>query len=302
MDRLTGMEVFARVAEAGSFTKAAGQLGISTSAASKHVIALENRLGARLLNRTTRRLSLTEVGASYYEWCARIAQDVAEAESTVTRLHSEPRGRIKLNAPMSFGIRHLAPAMPEFLARYPELTLDMNLNDRFVDLVEEGYDVAVRIGELRDSSLVSRRLAPARMIVCGAPAYFERHGVPETPADLADHNCLGYSLLTAPGEWHFTGPGRAQTVRTSGSFQVNNGDALRAAALAGLGVVVQPSFIIGDDVARGALVRVLADFTPRESTIHAVFPHNRHLSAKVRVFVDFLVDRFAPEPYWDVAA
>ena len=302
MDRLSSMEVFARVAEAGSFTKAAGQLGISTSAASKHVIALENRLGARLLNRTTRRLSLTEVGASYYEWCARIAQDVAEAESTVTRLHSEPRGRIKLNAPMSFGIRHLATAMPEVLALYPELTLDMNLNDRFVDLIEEGYDVAVRIGELRDSSLVARRLAPARMIVCGAPAYFERHGVPETPADLADHNCLGYSLLAAPGEWHFTGPGRAQTVRTSGSFHANNGDALRAAALAGLGVVVQPTFIVGDDVARGALQRVLANYTPRESTIHAVFPHNRHLSAKVRVFVDFLVDRFAPEPYWDVAA
>ncbi|MCZ6839745.1 MAG: LysR family transcriptional regulator [Alphaproteobacteria bacterium] len=301
MDRLSGMEVFARVAEAGSFTKAAGQLGISTSAASKHVIALENRLGARLLNRTTRRLSLTEVGASYYEWCTRIAQDVAEAESTVTQMHSEPRGRIKLNAPMSFGIRHLAPAMPEFLALYPELTLDMNLNDRFVDLIEEGYDVAVRIGELRDSSLVARRLAPARMIVCGAPAYFERHGVPKTPADLADHNCLGYSLLAVPGEWHFTGPGRAQTVRISGNFHVNNGDAMRAAALAGLGVVVQPTFIIGDDVARGALQRVLADFTPRESTIHAVFPHNRHLSAKVRVFVDFLVDLFAPEPYWDVA-
>ena len=302
MDRLTGMEVFARVAEAGSFTKAAGQLGISTSAASKHVIALENRLGARLLNRTTRRLSLTEVGASYYEWCARIAQDVAEAESTVTRLHSEPRGRIKLNAPMSFGIRHLAPAMPDFMALHPDLTLDMSLNDRFVDLVEEGYDVAVRIGELSDSSLIARRLAPARMMVCGAPAYFERHGVPETPADLAGHNCLGYSLLAAPGEWHFTGPGRAQTVRTSGSFHANNGDALRAAALAGLGIVVQPSFIVGTDVARGALVRVLAGFTPRESTIYAVFPHHRHLSAKVRVFVDFLVDRFAPEPYWDAVA
>ena len=300
MDRLTGMEVFARVAETGSFTKAAGQLGMSTSAASKHVIALENRLGARLLNRTTRRLSLTEVGASYYEWCTRIAQDVAEAESTVTRLHSEPRGRIKLNAPMSFGIRHLVPAMPDFMARHPELEIDMSLNDRFVDLVEEGYDVAVRIGELSDSSLIARRLAPARRMVCGAPAYFERHGVPETPADLAGHNCLGYSLLAAPGDWHFTGPGRAQTVRTSGNFHANNGDALRAAALAGLGVVVQPTFIVGADVAGGALVRVLADYTPRESTMHAVFPHNRHLSAKVRVFVDFLVDRFAPEPDWDV--
>ncbi len=251
------------------------------------------------MNRTTRRLSLTEVGASYYEWCTRIAQDVAEAESTVTQMHSEPRGRIKLNAPMSFGIRHLAPAMPDFMTRHPELEIDMSLNDRFVDLVEEGYDVAVRIGELSDSSLVARRLAPARMMVCGAPAYFERHGVPETPADLAGHNCLGYSLLTAPNEWHFTGPGRAQTVRTSGNFHANNGDALRAAALAGLGVVVQPTFIVGDDVARGALVRVLAGFTPRESTIYAVFPHHRHLSAKVRVFVDFLVDRFAPEPYWD---
>ncbi len=299
MDRLTSMEVFTRVAEAGSFSAAARQLGLSKSAVSKHVMALEERLGARLINRTTRRLSLTEVGAAYHAWCARIAADVAEAEISVSRLHSEPRGLLKVNAPMSFGYLHLAPAIPDFLARHPDMRVEMTMNDRFVDLVDEGYDVAVRIGRLADSSLIARRLAPSRTVLCGAPSYFREHGVPEAPDDLARHNCLIYSYQASHELWRFTGAKGEHTVRVRGNLTANNGDALRAAALRGLGVAMLPAFLVGGDVQAGVLQAVLGEFELPESAIYAVYPHNRHMSAKLRAFVDFLVERFGPEPYWD---
>ena len=302
MDRLTSMEIFARVAEAKSFSEAARRLKLSKSSVSKHVMALEDRLGARLLNRTTRRLSLTEVGTAYHEWCARIISDVEEAESSVTRLHTEPRGTLRINAPMSFGTLHLAPAIPDFLVRYPGVQVDLTLNDRFVDLVEEGFDVSIRIGQLADSSLIARRLTPIRTVACASPGYLRAHGRPSTPADLAGHNCLVYSYLTAGDVWIFSGPAGEVTVRVSGNFRVNNGDAMRAAALRGLGIVLIPSFIVGGDLRSGALEAVLIDYAGREAAAYAIYPHNRHMSAKLRVFVDFLARRFGRDPYWDQTA
>ena len=302
MENLSAMIVFARVVEAKSFSTAARQLGMSKSTVSKHVSRLEDRLGARLLNRTTRRLSPTEVGLAFYERCARIATAVEEAEAAAMRLQSSPRGTLKVNAPMSFAVLHIAPAIPEFVARHPELSVDMTMNDRVVDLIDEGFDLAVRIGELPDSSLIARRLTANRLVVCAAPAYLARHGAPRVPAELGAHNCLGYTLGATSNEWRFLGPGGEHRVRVSGNFQANNGDALRRAAREGLGVVTLPTFIAGEDLRSGALRAVLADYALPESAVYAVYPHNRHLSAKVRAFVDFLVERFGPRPYWEPAA
>lgn len=299
MDRLTSMEIFARVAEADSFSAVARRLGLSKSAVSKHVMALENRLGARLLNRTTRRLSLTEAGAAYHERCMRIVADVEEAELLVTRLHSDPRGRLKVNAPMSFGQIHLAPAIPDFLALYPHVRVEMTLNDRIVELIDEGFDLAVRIGRLEDSSLIARLIARSPGVVCGAPGYFRRHGVPATPGDLSRHNCLIYSYASSGDTWQFTGPDGDESVRVNGNFWANNGDALRAAALRGLGVLMAPRFIVGEDLRSRALEAVLGDYGTLDPSIYAVYPHNRHVSAKLRVFVDFLVKRFGSNSHWN---
>lgn len=302
MDRLTAMEIFARVAEAGSFSGAARQLALSKSAVSKHVMALEDRLGARLFNRTTRRVSVTEVGRAYYRWCQQIVAEVAEAELSVGRLQAEPRGTLKVNAPMSFGFLHLAPAIPDFLARYPEIEVDLTLTDRFVDLIEEGCDLAVRIGSPADSSLIARKLAPSRKVVCGAPGYFRRRGIPKTPQELAAHNCLNYSHLSPKEEWTLRGPDRTYVIEVGGNFRVNNGDALQAAVREGLGIALLPTFIVGEDLKAGRLQSVLNEFEPSETAIYAVYPHNRHLSPKVRSFVDFLAARFAPRPYWEAEA
>jgi DNA-binding transcriptional LysR family regulator len=302
MDRLTSMEVFSRVVDAESFSEAARQLGMSRAMVSKHVLSLEDRLGARLLNRTTRRLSLTEVGAAYHERCKRIVSDAQEAEDAAGRLHAEPRGRLKVNAPMAFGIRHLAPAIPEFLERYPEVEIEMSMTDRFVDLIEEGYDVAVRIGRLAESSLIARRIAPIRNAVCGTPQYFEAHGTPKTPDDLVDHRCLIYTYPMPHEVWRFTGADRDYAVPVTGNFRVNNGDALRAAALRGLGIAILPTFIVGGDLRSGALRAVLTEFRSPDAAVYAVYPHSRHLSTKVRSFVDFLAARFGPSPYWENAA
>jgi DNA-binding transcriptional LysR family regulator len=301
MDRLAALEAFVRVAETHSFSEAARRLRASKSLVSRQVAALEADLGARLFHRTTRSLTLTEAGQGYYERAARILADLDEANLSVSRLQAAPRGRLRINAPMSFGYLHLAPAIPEFLARHPEVAIDMVMNDRFVDLVDEGFDVAVRIARMADSSLVARKLAPIRRAICASPAYFARHGVPATPDDLKVHECLTYSNLPTPGEWRLLHPGgRPWPVEIKGRFQANNGDALLAAALAGLGVINQPTFIVGRDLQAGTLVSVLTEFTPQDSALHAVYPHSRHLSPKVRAFVDFLVERFGPRPYWDL--
>ena len=298
MDRLQGMAVFVRVAEQGSFSVAARQLGLSKSAVSKHVTALEERLGVRLLNRTTRRLALTEVGAVYRDYCARVVQDADEADLAASQHSLEPRGRLRVSAPMTFGFLHLGPLLPEFLARHPALQVELSLDDRVVDLLEEGVDVAVRIGRLTDSSLVARRFATARTVCAASAAYLARAGTPMVPADLARHNCLRYSYRRQPDDWSFSRGAERVTVRVAGNLQANNGDVLRAAARGGLGIVCLPDFIAGDDIEAGELVRLLADWTAPEAPIHAVFPPQRHPSAKLRAFIDFLVERLGGEHGW----
>jgi len=299
MDHLTGMTVFARVAERASFTAAARDLGLSKSAVSKQVARLEERLGARLLHRTTRRLNLTEIGRAYFERARRIVADAEEADLAVTRLHAEPRGRLRVNAPMSFGVRHLAPMLPEYMARYPDVSLDLDFNDRQVDLIEEGFDLAVRIARLTDSTLIARKLSPCDRAIAASPEYWDTHGRPTHPQELTDHDCLLYTYLRTPGDWQFEGPDGPIAVRVNGPLKSNSGEALLEAAMAGLGVAMLPTFMAGEALCDGRLECVLRDFESTDVYAYAVWPQSRHLSAKVRTFVDFLAEQFGPEPYWD---
>lgn len=301
MDRLDDMLAFIKVVDTKSFTAAADRLNLSKSVVSRRIAELENRLGARLLNRTTRKLSLTEVGQAYYERCSRILADLEEAEQAVADLHAAPRGRLRVNAPLSFGFVHLAPAIAEFMRRYPSIEIDMDLNDRVVDLIDEGYDLAVRIGRLRDSSLIAKRLAPSRQVICASPAYLEKHGTPTRPEDLTNHNCLIYTNVPTAEQWQFRDGTETRSVRVSGTLRANNGDLLRAAAIAGLGIVILPTFLCGDALSSGQLQCILLDHTTQEGNVYALYPQNRHLSPKVRAFVDFLAERFGPRPYWDCA-
>jgi DNA-binding transcriptional LysR family regulator len=301
MDRMTAMTVFVQVVEAESFSSAARRLGLPKSSVSMHVSRLEEWLGAQLLHRTTRRLALTEVGRAYYERCAQIVREVEEAELEAASSHAAPRGRLKVNAPMSFGHLHLAPAIADFVGRHPDVRVEATLDDRAVSAIEGGFDLTLRVAPpLADSSLIARRLAPNRLVVCAAPAYLARHGVPRRPADLARHNCLLYSNLG--DAWRFTGREDAESVTVAGSLRTNNGDALRAAALRGVGLVQLPTFIVGPDLARGALERVLGPYEDRSTAIWALYSPTRHLSAKVRAFIDFLAARFGPRPEWDAWA
>ena len=297
-ENLSAMAVFAAVVEARSFSEAARRLGVSKSAASKTVSALEDRLGARLLNRTTRRLSLTEAGQALHERAARIIADAEEAELAVTRLQDEPRGTLRVNAPMSFGWRHLAPALAAFQTQYPDLRVDLTLDDRIIDLVAEGFDMAVRIAALPDSSLVARKLAPNPRVVCGSPAYFERAGRPGRPQDLKAHNCLGYTYLATGDRWRFDGPEGPATVQVTGSLYANNGDALLAAVRDGVGLALLPIFIVEEDLRAGRLEAVLPECNDESSAVYAVYPASRHLSRKVRAFVDHLVASFGSEAPW----
>jgi len=298
MDRFTAMEVFVCVADEGGFTAAARRLGLSKSFVSKQVVALERHLGVRLLNRTTRRLSLTEPGTRFYERGQRILEDLHDAESWVGDLNARPRGVLRINVPVSFGTRHLAPALPEFLARYPELQVDVTLNDRFVDLVNEGYDAAVRITRLDDSSLIARQLARCGSWLCGAPAYLEAHGRPRTAGEVSRHNCLVYAYARQSGEWRIADPeGVEHRLAVRGNLTANNGELLLAAAMQGTGLVLVPDFIGHDAVAAGHLERLLPDHTTPELSISVVYPYTRHVSAKLRVFIDFLVERFGTVRY-----
>jgi DNA-binding transcriptional LysR family regulator len=299
MDRITGLSVFAKVVEGSSFAAAARHFGLSPAMVSKHIVALEERLGARLLNRTTRRVSPTEIGRVFYERATRILADIDDAEQEAGALQATPRGLLRVSGPLSFGTRQLGPAIADFLAACPAVEIDVTLSDRVADLVEEGFDLAIRIGRLADSSLIARRIAPCLVVACAAPAYLKKHGAPRVPADLAAHNCLGYSYAALRNEWRFTGPEGTQSVRVAGRLNANNGDILRLAALGGEGIILQPSFIVADDLAAGRLVPILPGYAPDELAIHAVYPHSRHLSVKVRSFVDFLVARFGQQPEWE---
>lgn len=298
MERLTGMDVLVRVVDDGSFSAAARTLGLTPSAVSKQISALEDRLGTRLLSRTTRRLMLTEAGRTLLDRARPILEAMAEAEESVTALGSSPRGLLKVNMPVAFGETHIAPILPGFLARYPDIRLEVGQADRYVDLIEEGIDVAVRIAELKDSSLIARRLAPMRRIVCAAPGYLERHGTPERPEDLRGHNCLTFIERTHQMDWRF-GPEDAQrVVAVSGTLSTNATETLRHAALAGVGIVRLSNYVVTPDLKTGALVRLLVDYEIQESSVYAVFPASRHLSPKTRAFVDYLIEKVGRPQYW----
>jgi DNA-binding transcriptional LysR family regulator len=293
MDRYTGMAVFVRVVESGSFTATARYFGMSPAMVSTHIRTLEKRLGVRLLNRTTRRVSATEVGQHYYEHCLRILYEVEEAERAASDLQTAPRGQIRLSAPMTFGTRQLGPLIAAYLKAYPDVSVELSLDDRNIDLIEEGFDLAIRVGQLADSGLIARRITVAQAILCASPEYIAKHGVPKSPRDLIRHDCLTYTQSGSRGEWSFNGPGAtAETVRVSGRFSANNGDTLRQLALAGLGVILAPDFIVQDDLKAGSLIGLMSDYRAALFPFHAVYPHNRYLSAKVKTFVDFLITWF----------
>ena len=302
MESLSDVAVFVQVVRDGSFTKAADRLELSRSVVSKYVTRLEERLGARLLNRTTRRLSLTAAGRVFYERSRRGLEEIEEAETEVSRLQGKARGLLRVNSPMSFGILHIAPLLPEFLAENPEVSVDMNLDDRKVDVIEEGFDVSIRITDLPDSSLIARRLGPCRHAIVAAPAYLEKHGVPRVPDDLRDHNIIAYQYQESATDWHFLTEDKEQiTVPVSGSIQMNNSLALREALLGGIGITRTPTFVVGEDIAAGKLVSLLPNYQTLEVSIYLVYPQRRHLSPKVRAFVDFVAARVSSDPYWDVA-
>jgi DNA-binding transcriptional LysR family regulator len=304
LDRLTSLEVFAKAAAAGSFSAAGRAMGISQTMVTKHIAALEARLGVKLFHRSTRRLSITEAGRHYLEASERILTDMDAAEAAIAADRIEPRGLLRLNVPVSFGTRQIAPLLSEFAKHHPHVTVELGLNDRLVDLAEEGWDLVIRIGSLSDSNLIARRIAPCRTVVCAAPAYLKARGAPRTVAELPDHNCLGYTLsrLTGVGRWTF-GARAEIAIEVSGDLRANNGDALLAAAIAGQGIIYQPSFIVADDVRSGALVALALDHPTLElGGIYAVYLPDRHPAAKVRAFIDFIAARIPPEPPWDRSA
>jgi DNA-binding transcriptional LysR family regulator len=292
LDRFTGMAVFVKVVESASFAAAARHFGMSPAMVSKHVQSMEERLGVRLLNRTTRRVSPTEVGQNYYEHCQRILAEMENADRAAGDLQTVPRGLLRVTAPVSFSLRHIGPAIAEYLAAYPNVSIELSLDDPYVDLVEERFDLAIRVGRLADSSLTARKLCSVTMMLCAAPAYLQANGTPQTPDDLTKHNCLVYTYTTPQSAWRFFDrDGEEHVVRISGRFLANNGDALRAMALRGVGIILAPDFIVEEDVEAGHLIRLLPDYTTQETPVHAVYPHGRLMSAKTRTFIDFLAKR-----------
>ena len=293
MDTLKSMRVFATVVATGSFAAAASRLDISRAMASKHVLHLEERLGTRLLQRTTRKLGLTDSGAAYYERCTQILEEIDEAEAGAANLSATPRGILRLTMPVSFSVRHVAPLITRYLEKFPEVQIDATLSDRRIDLIEEGLDLALRVGPSPDPGLIARRLATDRLVICAAPAYLERNGRPTRPEDLAAHNCVLYSYSAAGSEWKMTGPDGEHTVKVSGNMRVNNGDLLNQVVLSGTGLMCQPEFLVGEDIRTGRLEEVLKAYTCEPLEIYAVFPSRKHLPAKTRTFVDFLVENLA---------
>lgn len=299
MDKLLAMRTFRRVVELGGFSAAARDLDLSNAGVSKHVKDLEGALGTALLVRTTRKVAPTEAGRDYYERCVRILDDVEEAELALTALNTAPRGRLRVNAPMSFGLLHLAPLVASFHARCPDVRLDLSLNDRRVDLVQEGFDVGLRIRtRLEDSSLVARRICAIRTAVVAAPAYLERHGAPTAPQDLTGHVLLAYSLNEDPDLWRFRRGAETAEVEIVPTILANSGVALRAPVLAGVGLTLTPTFIVGDELRAGRLRRVLTDWECPAYSLFALYPPSRHLAPKVRAFVDFVAESFRTPP-WD---
>jgi len=299
MQSFESLEIFVRVVEKGSFSAAARALDLTPSAVSKQINRLENGLGARLFNRTTRSLRLTEVGTAFHERVRRILGDLAEAEEAVANLGGEARGLLRLNVPNAFALHHIAPLIPAYLAAHPQVRVDMLLNDRYVDMIEEGYDVSIRVGELADSSLIARKLAENRRVACAAPAYLANCGPLREPSDLTAHNCLVYTYRASRNDWRFIGPdGEEQVVRVSGNLETNSAEALKSGVLDGLGIGLLPLWLVGEDLRDGRLVEIMPDFHTPDSAIYALYAPGRHLSPKVRSFVDFLAEQFRDRDDW----
>ena len=297
MDKFQEMRAFVAVVDAGSFVRAADTLALSKAAVSRFVNDLEARLGVRLMHRTTRKLSLTEEGEVFHARCQALLADIAEAEAEITSRSGQATGLVKVNAPVTFGILHLAALWGQYKARHPKVTLDVTLSDRVVDLVEEGYDLAVRIARLPSSTLISRKLSSTRMVLCASPQYLQRAGTPLQPSELAGHAVLAYSYWSGRDEWQFDGPGGPVSVRTEPWIRTNSGDTCRAGALQHQGVVMQPSFLVGADLAAGTLVELMPQYRGIELGIYAVYPTRKHVAPKVRLLIDFLVESFR-QPRW----
>jgi DNA-binding transcriptional LysR family regulator len=301
-DTLTEMAVFSRIVAMGSLSAAARDLGISPAVVSRRLAALEARLGVRLLNRTTRTLRLTDEGASYNETCSRLLAEIEEADAAVSAGSAEPRGTLRVALPASFANRHIAPLIPRFAERYPKVQLALSLSDRNVNLIDEGFDVAVRIAHLEDSSLAARKIAPNRRVVCASPDYLRRRGTPQTPAELARHDFLTVGDFAMTLEYRDP-LGEPGSVRVSGRYACDNWEVLREWALAGLGVALKSTWDVRRHLEDGSLVALCPRYTfDSDVAIYAVYPHRRHLPAKTRVFIDFLAEAFGPKPYWDKPA
>ena len=300
MDKFLHMQVFVGIVEAGSISGAADRLGLPKSAVSRRLTELEARLGVSLLQRTTRRQNLTDSGRAFYERCVAILADLDEAESAVSQSHGALKGKLKLALPLSFGLLHLAPLIQEFMTLHPDVRFELDFNDRQIDLMQEGFDLAIRIATLADSSLIARRLAPIHHVLSASPDYLARQNTPRVAADLAHHECLAYSNVRDPGLWTYHGPdGKPGSVRVPVRLASSSGEFNMRAAIAGEGLLLLPSFYSHEALRNGQLVRVLADHTWLELSAYVVYPPTRYLSSRVRVLIDFLVERLAGEPYWD---
>ncbi|MES0871085.1 LysR family transcriptional regulator [Pseudovibrio sp. SCP19] len=300
MDQISALPVFVMVVEHQGFAAAARELGVSKSAVSKRITLLEEHLGARLLNRSTRNVSLTEAGELYYARAVDALEAAKEAENAVAQMQGKPKGRLKINVPMTFGRLHIAPLIPKFLKLNPEISVDMIMDDRTVDLVDGGFDLAIRGGRLKDSSLIARKIAPCLNVLAASPQYLEEHGTPATPQDLQAHNCLHYAYFSDQHEWTLEGPERQIRVETSGNYQVNNGDALTTAVLGGCGIGRLTTFVAGEYIRSGALTQVLPNYTLPTQTMYAVYPNRKYLPTKTRVFIDFISEQIGSDrPYWD---
>lgn len=301
MDRYENMNTFVHVVEAGGISSAADRTGVAKSVISRRLTELEAHLGVQLFHRTTRQMNLTDTGQAFYSQCVRILADIVEAELATSQHHGALKGNLKVAVPLSFGLMHLGPAIREFLQLHPEVEFDLDFNDRQVDIVAEGFDLAIRIASLPDSSLIARRLAPVRSVVCASPAYLERMGKPQTPQELVHHRCLVYNLTANYENWNFfTTDGQIIKTRIAPYLKASNGQFLRDAAVAGLGIMLMPTFIVYQEIASGALIPLLTEYRRPQLEAYAIYPQTRHLSQRVRAWVDFLIKRFEGVPYWDL--
>jgi len=301
MEYLAEMMTFAKVVETRSFSAAADALKTSKSLVSKQISTLESALGVRLLNRTTRRMSLTEIGAAYYEHCARIAQEIDAAAETVTQLQAEPRGVLRITSPVIFASLHLAPAIQAFLQRYDKVEIELNASDRILDIVDEGYDLAIRITDHPTPTMVARLIAPLHWVTCASPEYLERRGTPQTPRDLAEHDCLMYHGMPANRDgWRYMVGNKEVAVNVGGRCRVNNSEALLQLAIGGMGVVLFPTYVLSHYLRDGRLKVILPDAVANPGmSLYVTYLPNRYMQPKVRAFIDFLMEHFGPRPYWD---